>query len=198
MTTNLGRTEYSRNIQSVMGGDLIPAYVVLRNQFDPIHLKGDISSFCQGSELLGDKQFDALQLPVLGRHMATLSFIAELSKGLGEINTDKPVTYMVGDQKWKYDLISTAQPMYEHLLEGEPIVQPFDFFAGDFYINSTTATIEILHQYITKAQAGSLDKYLSMRQDVDWRPKMSRIIQAKDLLMRTLFQRYFGAILSRA
>ncbi len=198
MSQESGNNIYSRNIRSVISADLVPAYMILRNEYDPIPFKQDIMSFSRGLDWLSDKPNSLRDLECLGQHMATLSIIAEYAEGIENVDNTRRVAFMPGSENWENDVLSSARSVYAHMLVGEGKIENADYFTGEIEATSTSNSIEIVHQYLERARDGKLEKLLWERTDSNWRVEIGLIIKAKDLLIRGLFQSYFEIVRSRA
>lgn len=190
---------YSRNIQSVMRTDLVPTYMVLRNEYDPIPFKGDISSFSGGIDLLNDKPVDFEIMTFVGRHMATLSIIADFYKKIESIDCESCVSFRPGTENWENDVLSSVRSTYNKMLSGEGVIIEGDYLESEVEpAYSVNSVLKAVNPYLTKAKAGKLKNSLSANTpENDWNSELRQVIVAKDLLMRILFQSYFETVRSR-
>lgn len=188
---------YSRSYTSVLATELVPTFAIMRDLYDPCKFSGDIPSFNRGvcwvQESLGEFR-SAVDKPVLdgewirslGRHKEVLTVIDEMSGKLGRLNSTKPVAFMTGSEAWLQDIKGSTKHTVEHAIAGENIITGLDYFADEIKPNSKTASIEILHQFLT---CEDLESRIS---GSDRQLQLSLIIQAKDILYRVLMQTYLS------
>jgi len=118
------------------------------------------------------------------------------SLNLRAVDAERPVAFMPGTEDWELDLSAATRHVYKHTLQGEGEIAG-DYFSDDLFPSSSSATIEIVHQYLQ--QFGEDSAHFVRKTDpIDRKIEMELIIQAKDLYMTLLLRSYFGVMRSRA
>lgn len=194
---------YSRSYPSVVNGDLVATYAAMRYLYDPIPLRGDIATFSACSNwvqhnldifrsVTSKGELEREPKESLGRHMGTLAVVDEMSGNMHKLDTDKAVSFMPGSVDWLVDILSSTKIKVWHAKRGENKITDLDYFNGQLEPYSSTATLEILHQFLT------CDDLVGRIKGNDGEFQLGLIMQAKDILYRVLMQSYLTALRSRA
>ncbi len=195
---------YSRNYRSALTpAELVYAYSLMRNLYDPIPLKGDLHRFSHSVENMGifrsvfnGANFNHDELGYFEGHVHTLSLILNrhillVSEEL--LQLEKPVAHMPGSADWEYDIEGATRKEVSRArvgLNGQ--FAESDFFQGDFEPTSADAEMEIFHQFLN---CENLKKRIQGPCGED---QLKLIMTAKDIMYMTLMKTYLSALRSRA